>query len=188
MPRERAVRIDKRLWATPQSFFDRLDAVYNFEIDVCAEESTAKCGLFYNEEADALISDWGEHICFMNPPYGNPEFPCKTKCKKKRCKERGFHSDKHIPGIEDWMRKAWLASINGATVVGLLPSSWGTRWWHDYVMQAETLIIVEGRIKFEYEGKVIGSPDFDSIVAVWKPPTEPGSPAFPTLTTMKAYL
>jgi len=187
MPRERTVNIDKRLWATPKSFYDRIDKVYGFTLDVCAEPSTTKCEKYFTEEDDALTQDWGDNICWGNFPYGNPEFACKPKCKKKRCAERGHHSDKHIPGIKDWVEKAWLASLSGATVVGLLPVATDTRWFHDFVLQANTLIFVDGRVKFEYAGEVIGTPDFGSVLAVWEPPTEKKKP-FPEIVTMKANI
>lgn len=196
MPRERTMNVDKRKYSTPRPFYKRLDAVFGFTLDVCAEPVTAKCANYYTEEDNALIQNWGDNVCWMNPPYGNPEFPCKPNCKKKRCAERGYHSDQYIPGIETWVEKAWLSSINGATVVGLLPSSWSTQWWHKFVMQAQTLIIVEGRLRFEVpdpetgELMPIGTPDFDSIVAVWRPEKyrDPEASPFPSLTTMRAQL
>jgi len=194
MPRERTINIDKRKHGTPASFYQRLNHVFGFTLDVCAEPLTAKCEKYFTEADDALQQDWGQEVCWMNPPYGNPEFPCKKNCKKKRCVERGHHIDTYIPGIEAWVEKAWLSSINGAFVVGLLPSSWSTQWWHKYVMQAQSLIIVEGRLRFEapIDGKLqpLSTPDFDSVVAVWNPAKyqDPDASPFPSLTTMRAYL
>lgn len=191
VPRERTIQIDKKLWSTPQSFYDRLNLIYNFTLDVCAESRTAKCENYFTEEDDALKQDWGENICWGNFPYGNPEFPCKSKCVKKRCVEREHHIDAYIPGIKDWVEKAWLSSLNGATVVGLLPVATDTRWFHDFVFQANILIFIDGRIKFEYNNKVMGTPDFGSMIAIWEPLEKlKASPAnhFPSMITMKAYL
>lgn len=184
--RERAVNINKRKYGTPQPFFDRLNAVFGpFTLDPCAEPSTAKCEKYFTEEDDGLSQDWSGHTVFMNPPFGRHEKACKNKCKKKRCGVRGFHIEKDIPGTEDWVSKAWTESLKGATVVGILPSSLSTKWWHDYVMRATTLIIVEGRVSYFYEGEPTGTPDFDTVVAVWTPE---GNDGFPKLLSMKAVI
>lgn len=188
MPRERTMNAGKNKAETPPEFFARLDSIFKFTLDVCAEPETAKVDNFFTEEDDALAQDWGDHICWMNPPYGNPEHPCKKDCRKRRCEVRGFHTDRYIPGISDWVEKAWLSSLNGATVVGLLPSATGPQWFHKYVMQANKLILVEGRLRFLNKGKPMGTPDFDSIVAVWEPPIAGIERPFPSLLSMKAYL
>ncbi len=35
------------LWETPQEVFDRLDARFHFEVDVCATAENAKCKRYY---------------------------------------------------------------------------------------------------------------------------------------------
>ena len=184
--RERTVNIDTRKYGTPKPFFDRLNAVFGpFTLDPCAEPSTAKCEKFFTEEDDGLAQDWSGHTVFMNPPVGRHEKACKKTCKKKRCVERGHHIDKDIAGTDDWVSKAWTESLKGATVVGIIPSSMGTKWFHDYVMQATTLIIVEGRVSYMYEGESTGHPDFDTIVAIWTPE---GNDGYPNLLSMKAVI
>ena len=42
------------LWATPQSFFDKYDQIYHFELDVCATAENAKCEKYFTEEDDGL--------------------------------------------------------------------------------------------------------------------------------------
>lgn len=185
--RERTVNIDKRKYGTPKPFFDRLNAVFGpFVLDPCAEPSTAKCETYFTEEMDGLSLDWSKYgKIFVNPPFGRHEKACKEKCKKKRCAKRGHHIDKDIPGTEDWVQKAWLESLKGATVVGIIPASTGTKWFHNYVMRATILIAVEGRVSYIYEGKPTGSPDFDTLIAVWTPE---GNDGFPELVSMKAEL
>ena len=186
MPRERTVNIDKRKYSTPQPFFDRLNAVFGpFTLDAAAETSTAKCDKYFTEEDDSLIQDWSQDTVFLNAPFGRHEMACKPKCKKKRCVTRGFHIEKDIPGTEDWVQKAWIESLKGATVVAIIPASTGTKWFHSYVMGATKLIIVEGRVSYFYKGESTGSPDFDTIVAVWTPEGNDGAPE---LITMKAEL
>ncbi|MFA7282514.1 MAG: DNA N-6-adenine-methyltransferase [Sterolibacterium sp.] len=57
------------LWATPQALFDRLNAVFNFSVDVCALEENAKCRNYFSPEEDGLSKEW-RGVCWMNPPYG----------------------------------------------------------------------------------------------------------------------
>lgn len=186
--RERTVNIDKRKYSTPQPFFDRLNKVFGpFTLDPCAEALTAKCEVYFTEVDNGLIKEWAPHKVFMNPPFGRHEKACKPdgKCKKKRCVERGFHIDEDISGTEDWVAKAWTESLKGATVVGIVPSSIGTKWFHDYVMRATYLIVVEGRVSYLYEGETTGTPDFDTVVPIWTPK---GNDGVPELITMKAEL
>jgi len=47
------------LWATPQDLFDRLNAKYQFTLDVCAIPENAKCERFFTPEIDGLSQEWG---------------------------------------------------------------------------------------------------------------------------------
>ena len=108
------------LWATPQDFFDKLDAEFGFELDVCATPENAKCPRYFTKEMDGLAQEW-KGVCWMNPPYG---------------REIGL-----------WMHKALRSSQNGATVVCLIPARTDTAWWHDCAMKGE-IRFIRGRLKF----------------------------------------
>jgi phage N-6-adenine-methyltransferase len=108
------------LWATPQDFFDRQNAIYAFTLDVCATADNAKCAKFYTEADDGLSQPW-TGTCWMNPPYGRT--------------------------IGQWMKKAYGSSLTGATVVCLVPARTDTRWWHDYAMKGR-IEFIRGRLKF----------------------------------------
>jgi len=125
------------LWYTPQGFFDKYNAIYNFTTDVCALPSNAKCQNFYCPEQDGLKQEWKGN-CWMNPPYGKV--------------------------IKDWIKKAYESSLNGATVVCLVPARTDTHWWHDYVIKGEVEFI-KGRLKF---GGSKNSAPFPSAVVVFK--------------------
>ena len=56
------------LWETPQDFFDRLDTVFHFDVDVCAVPENSKCKRFYTPEQDGLKQEW-TGVCWCNPPY-----------------------------------------------------------------------------------------------------------------------
>ena len=152
------------VWETPQNLFNQLNLEFGFQVDVCAFPSNAKCNIFYTPQQDGLTHVW-RGVCWMNPPYGEPEHPCKPKCKKKKCVERGFHNDKYTPGAIDWVRKAYESSLDGATVVCLLPSRTDTAWWHDYCMKGE-IRLIKGRLKF---GDSKCSAPFPSAIVIFRP-------------------
>ena len=151
-------------WATPQWLFDALNEQYHFSVDVCALPHNAKCQKYYTPDDNGLNQEW-RGICWMNPPYGNPEFPCKPSCSKKICKDRGYHIGAYRPGIIDWMEKAYNSSKNGATVVCLVPSRTDTEWWHRFAMHGE-IFFLPGRLKF---GHNKGSAPFPSAIIVFEP-------------------
>ena len=45
--------------ATPQEFFDKLNRIYRFSLDVCAIPENAKCKRFYTPAEDGLSCEWG---------------------------------------------------------------------------------------------------------------------------------
>lgn len=156
-------------WETPIDFFRQYDEVYHFTLDVCASEKNAKCARYFTKEQDGLKQDWGNEVCWMNPPYGDPEHPCKKdkagnyKCSKKRCVKRGFHIDVYVPGIIDFMKKAYESSLAGATVVCLVPSRTCTEWWHEYSMKGK-IEFIRGRLTF---GNAENCAPFPSAVVVF---------------------
>ena len=89
-------------WATPWDVFDAYNDEFCFTLDVCATAETAKCARYFTPEVNGLVQDWGDDICWMNPPYGRQ--------------------------IAAWMEKAYRSSLAGATVLALVPSRTGTRW------------------------------------------------------------
>ena len=124
-------------WETPQALFDKLNAEFHFDLDVCADNSNAKCKKFYTKEQDGLQQNW-IGMCWMNPPYGRE--------------------------IGKWLKKAYESSINGATVVCLIPARTDTAWWHDYVMKGE-IRFIRGRLKF---GGSKNSAPFPSAIVIFQ--------------------
>lgn len=45
--------------ATPHSFFDWLNSIFRFDLDVCALPENAKCEKYYTPEMDGLKQPWG---------------------------------------------------------------------------------------------------------------------------------
>lgn len=107
-------------WATPQDFFDRLNAEFDFDLDPCSTDGNAKCARHFTRQEDGLTQKWTGTV-YMNPPYGRE--------------------------IGKWVRKAYESAQGGATVVCLLPARTDTAWWHDYCAKGEARFI-RGRLKF----------------------------------------
>lgn len=128
-------------WATPQELFDKLDTIYNFNLDVCASDWNAKCDRYFNEEQNGLAQEW-VGTCWMNPPYGRT--------------------------IKEWVKKAYESAGNGTTVVCLIPARTDTAWWHDYVMKGD-ITFLRGRVKFvsQTNDKDQSAP-FPSAIVVFK--------------------
>jgi phage N-6-adenine-methyltransferase len=107
-------------WATPQDFFDTVNAEFGFTLDACALESSAKCEHFFSPETDGLAQDWTGTV-WMNPPYGDV--------------------------IGRWVQKAHESATAGATVVCLVPARTDTAWFHDFCFPWEVRFI-RSRLRF----------------------------------------
>lgn len=105
-------------WETPPQFFQALDAVFHFDLDVCALPENAKCSRYYTPEDDGLSQPWNGTV-WCNPPYGR--------------------------SIEEWVKKA---SESETTVVMLLPARTDTKWFHDYIYGKAEVRFIRGRLKF----------------------------------------
>jgi phage N-6-adenine-methyltransferase len=58
-------------WATPQSFFDKLNGVFGpFTLDAAASSDNYKVANHYTEADNSLSQDWSGNRVFLNPPYG----------------------------------------------------------------------------------------------------------------------
>tara|TARA_R100000664_G_C2757266_1_gene145422 strand:- start:248 stop:721 length:474 start_codon:yes stop_codon:yes gene_type:complete len=127
-------------WATPQEFFDKLNWRFGpFDLDPCADPTNTKCANFFTEAENGLSKSWAGFTSFINPPYGR--------------------------GIDRWIEKAYKDSRNENTkVVMLIPARTDTKYWHKYVMKADEVYFVKGRLKF---GDSENSAPFPSAVVVF---------------------
>ena len=127
-------------WATPQNLFDELNDEFNFTLDPCATDENAKCSKYFTLEDDGLSKDWSNDVVFMNPPYGRE--------------------------IKKWIKKAYEESLNGATVVCLIPARTDTTYWHDFIFKKTNDIrFLRGRLKF---GNSKNSAPFPSAIVVYR--------------------
>lgn len=108
-------------WETPPEVFEPLHSEFKFTVDVCATAGNAKCERYFTVDEDGLTQTWRGESCWMNPPYGR--------------------------AIKSWMRKAHNESLQGATVVCLVPARTDTAWWWDYAMKGE-IRFIRGRVRF----------------------------------------
>jgi len=130
-----------RIWSTPQPVFDKLNAEFEFQIDVCADPENAKCEDYYTRER-GLQEEW-TGMCFMNPPYGRGKL------------------------IDPWIAKAHeVAWRSEASVVCLIPSRTNPPWWHTYVMQATEIRFVLSKLSFSGGSK--GVPFWGNAIVVFE--------------------
>lgn len=111
----------KQDWETPPELFAPLDDEFEFTVDVCAEAHNTKCPRYFSPEIDGLKQDWSGEVCWCNPPYDD---------------------------AASWIEKASRASLLGAVVVMLIPARTDTRYWHDFVMKADEIRLIKGRVRF----------------------------------------
>lgn len=127
-------------WATPQDFFDALDAEFHFTLDPCSTDENAKCEKHYTKEQDGLKQDWTGETVFCNPPYGR--------------------------GIGKWIAKCYEHFRSGAgTAVMLIPARTDTKAFHEYIYGKAEIRFIRGRLKFN--GSKWSAP-FPSMVVVYR--------------------
>lgn len=126
------------VWSTPPALFYALNLEFGFTLDPCANAENATCARYFTQDDNGLLRDWGTESVFMNPPY--------SEC-------------------EAWMRKAYGAAQEGATVVCLVPARTDTEWFHRFAMKGE-IRFIKGRLRF---GDAEANAPFASMVVVFRP-------------------
>jgi site-specific DNA-methyltransferase (adenine-specific) len=91
-----------------------------------------------NPKCDGLDIEWGG-ANYVNPPYGRE--------------------------IPKWIKKGYEESLKKKLVVFLIPSRTDTQWWHNYIMKADEIRFIKGRLKFK--GAKNSAP-FPSCIAIFK--------------------
>lgn len=107
-------------WATPQKTYDELDNEFHFTLDVCADDSNAKCTRYFTQSDDGLAQSWDNENVWCNPPYGRE--------------------------IGKWVKKA--SEATGGVVVMLIPARTDTKYFHDYIYCKAEIRFIKGRLKF----------------------------------------
>lgn len=129
------------MWATPQLFFNECNKEFNFDVDVCAVESNAKCKEYFSPEQDGLQMSWGGYKnVWCNPPYGR--------------------------GMEKWIEKAYNTNKEfHNTIVMLLPARTDTIAFHKFIYNHAEIRFIKGRLKFN-DGK--NPAPFPSMLVIFK--------------------
>ena len=127
-------------WETPQDIFDRLNHLFDFQLDVCASDDNKKCSMYYTKHDNGLSKPW-KNRNWMNPPYGRE--------------------------IGTWCAKANFEAIEfDVLTVALLPARTDTNWYHTYCKKWHTQFL-KGRLKFRIPyvgGYKTGSAPFPSMI------------------------
>lgn len=150
-------------WATPAKKYESMVSHWGIKplIDACAEAHNTKCPIFMTPQMDSLSVDWiafakergVDPIFWMNPPYSHPL-------------------------ILKFCRKAYEESGRGATVLSLLPSQTGSKWFHEYVKPLPKIRrgdydFPRGRVSFvPPPGVKPSSPMIENLEVLWLPPQE----------------
>jgi len=129
-------------WSTPQDFFDKLNAEFQFNLDPCATDENHKCSKYFTRETDGLSQNWGGYCVFCNPPYGRE--------------------------IGAWVEKCYHeAQKENTVVVMLIPARTDTKYFHDYIYHRSEIRFIRGRLKFGNSNQ--GAP-FPSMVVIFRGP------------------
>lgn len=120
-------------WATPQPVFDYFNRKYNFTLDVCAQDETAKCENYYTIEDDAFTKNWTldaagafDGACWCNPPYSN---------------------------ITPWIERSIITAQKGIPVVMLVMCDQSVKWFSFALKHCTTVeYIINGRLAFLNNG------------------------------------
>ena len=113
-------------WATPIELVRQLKRAIGGEFDLDAAsgcEPSPVATNRYTETEDGLAQPWfGQTYC--NPPYS---------------------------AMDDWAEKAATEAADPAgpdLIVMLIPARTSTQWFHNHILKAEYICLVEGRLKF----------------------------------------
>jgi phage N-6-adenine-methyltransferase len=115
----------KQDWTTPDEVFQPLHDEFGFTLDAAASKENARAPVYFDQVLDGLRQDWGQHVVWLNPPYGDG-----------------------AAKMSDWVRKSYAASRAGATVVLLIPARTNTSWFQDICLRYAEVRFIRGRPKF----------------------------------------
>jgi site-specific DNA-methyltransferase (adenine-specific) len=136
-------------WETPDDLFKKLDDEFHFTLDSCASDENHKVDKYYTIKTDGLNSPWSG-VVWCNPPYSD---------------------------LPSWIKKAYDEAQKGSTVVMLIYSRTDTKYWHNYIMKADEIRFIKGRVIFKGAGNKSPAP---SSIIVFRPFSKATSPKVST--------
>lgn len=128
-------------WNTSLDFITKIHSVIPcFDLGPCSNEtSVVKAHQVYYEKDDGLAHDWLEDFVWLNPPYSS---------------------------MEKWVVKAYREWSSGRAgcIVCLIPARTNTAYFHDYILNKASVIMIRGRLKF---GSADIQAPFASMLVMW---------------------
>lgn len=124
-------------WRTPDLLFWGINAMFGpLVLDLFADDSNAKCPVWYTAEDNALTQDWSAQLAefggaaFANPPYSRSQ----------------YHEKQAVTGMMHIMNHAAAMSEKGGRYVFLLKAAPSETWWPE---SADHIVFIRGRIGFD---------------------------------------
>jgi phage N-6-adenine-methyltransferase len=138
-------------WETPVELYNILDNIFHFSLDAAASIHNTKAEYFFTENDDALKQDWDLTVkslkktstVFINPPYNNKGILLK------------------------FFNKIKIEADKGLTIVALVAARTETKWHKIAWDYARYFLFFYKRIKFELNGKSLGTPTFPSELIIF---------------------
>lgn len=121
-------------WVTPDHLVRDLEREFGRLHDPCP---VLGCDMSLWDSPGGLSRSW-QSPTYVNPPYGS--------------------------AIVKWLQKVVEEARRGVVVICLVPSRTDTSWWHDYVMTADEIRFLRGRLRF---GHARHNAPFPSALAIW---------------------
>ena len=136
----------KNCWRTPGALWDALHAEFDFTLDGAADRFNHKLKRYNSASHPDKYSWLGGQRVFINPPYKDRKKP-----------------------IVWWVRRAYEASLDGSTVVLVLPAQMNAGWIHRWAARGQIRIPPQ-RIAFDPPPGLKGEhPRHDSLGVVLGP-------------------
>jgi len=124
-------------WRSPDRLWWGINTMYGpFVLDLFADESNAKCEVYYSAEDNALSQNWSERLAELNgAAYANPPY------------SRASQYDGHyITGMRQIMAHTQAMREAGGRYVFLIKAATGEVWWPE---DADHIAFIRGRISFD---------------------------------------
>ena len=147
---ELLVSSKSNLWRTPPDLFSKLNAIFKFTVDACADEENHLCDVWSKD----VLLDFGlpryklpSESMWANTPYG--------KAVGKQL------------GQADIVKILLMyAIVSGSGLMLLLPVRTGTKLWQETIfLEADFVHFIQGRLKFlDCNGNKQGPATFDSAL------------------------
>lgn len=109
---------------TPHEFMDAVVEKFGQpKYDLAADSINTKAAIYFNEEMNSLEQDWPrDGLCWLNPPFKN---------------------------IAAWAKKCQHESLNGSSILMLVPASVDSTWFGDFVLgSAGDVYFLRPRLRF----------------------------------------